>query len=185
MYPVCRGTQGKTASSVPYADMIHSCVQCTVLLSASPRRAPPVQGSCHVHCTDSCGSALFPAVRRHTQLQGKFVFRYQDLRFVTFMLSSPDPHQRDAQGQDIIMQFQLRLVLTLMFSPNPPWETYAERGQNTLRRNFRSTNCSCQTTAPGKSAKNFNPTFRTNGLILKRLVAVYYELFRIKYCGQR
>ena len=47
MYPVCRGTQGKTVSSVPYADMIHSCVQCTVLLSASPR--PSVRPPCKGH----------------------------------------------------------------------------------------------------------------------------------------
>ena len=103
MYPVCRGTHGKTVSSVPYADIIYTAVYSVQYYFPRPpvRRAPPVQGSCHVQCTDSCGSALFPAVRRHTQLQGKFVFRYQVLRFVTFMFSSPDPHRRDAQGQDI------------------------------------------------------------------------------------
>ena len=93
------------------------CTVYSITFRVPPFRAPPVQGSCHVHCTDSCGSALFPAVRRHTQLQGKLVFRYQVLRFVTFMFSSPDPHRRDAQGQDIIMQFQLlRLFLTFKFT---------------------------------------------------------------------
>ena len=83
------------------------CTVYSITFRVPPFRASPVQGSCHVQCTDSCGSALFPAVRRHTQLQGKFVFRYQVLRFVTFMFSSPDPHRemRTAQGQDIIMQF--------------------------------------------------------------------------------